>query len=643
MGVEEKKDAGHEFHVLVDDKEDDVGDSKPKTKKSLSFGRLMAQAKPERCILTVGTIALFMTALMQLTIPAWVGTIIDCISGPDVHSKTNTELTKLIIYLGLAHDQQSLLEVAGIGFGSVILIGAIFSFARGTLFTLAGERVVARLRRELFWAIISQDIAFFDETRTGELTNRLAADTTILKDACTINISMGLRQLTTMIGGIVYLFIMSYKLTLVMLGIVPLVAISARCYGMKLRTLSKKTQDALARATEVAEESCSNIRTMKAFSREDLQSMLYNEKIDETYRLGARQAVLYGSFIALIGIFGQGAMVVVLYYGATLVLQGSLSPGTLTSFVLYTLTIAGSLAGLSGIFAEFMKAQGANERVFEIIDRVPAINISGGTTLDQMKGHVKLTDVNFRYPSRPKEQVLSGLNLELRSGTVTALVGPSGGGKSTIVSLIERFYDIVQGDGSITIDGTEVRDLDPKWMHQHIGIITQDPVLFCTSIRDNITYGVKSATQAEIEIAAKAAHAHNFILTFNEGYDTLVGERGVRLSGGQKQRIAIARAILMNPKILIADEATSSLDAESEHIVQKALDSVMDGRTVLVVAHRLSTVKNADNVCVITDGQVVEQGTHDELLLKDAAYAKLVHRQLQHAPTSLSIIGKEEP
>jgi len=225
--------------------------------------------------------------------------------------------------------------------------------------------------------------------------------------------------------------------------------------------------------------------------------------------------------------------------------------------------------------------------------------------------------------------VLSNLTLELVPGTVTALVGPSGGGKSTIVSLIERFYDV--HEGSITIDGMEVRELDPTWLHRKIGIITQDPALFCTSIRDNITYGVEHASQAEIESAAKKAHAHDFICSFSEGYDTMVGERGVRLSGGQKQRVAIARAILMNPKILIADEATSSLDAESEHIVQQALDSVMDGRTVLVVAHRLSTVQNADNVCVITDGNVVESGTHSQLLQANGPYAKLVHRQLQHA------------
>jgi len=334
-------------------------------------------------------------------------------------------------------------------------------------------------------------------------------------------------------------------------------------------------------------------------------------------------------------------MILVLWYGANLVLDGDMSRGTLTSFVLYTLTVGFSLAGLAGLFGSLMKAIGANDRVFQIIDRKPAIPLRGGETLPTLRGQVNFNKVSFWYPSRPKAQVLNEIGLELKPGTVTALVGASGGGKSTIVSLIERFYDVEPQYGSITIDGYNIQALDPSWLHRQIGLVSQEPVLFCTTIRENLTYGVEKASDKDIDQACRMANAYDFISTFPDKYDTLVGERGVRLSGGQKQRVAIARAILMNPKILIADEATSSLDAESEFHVQEALDRLMDGRTVLVVAHRLSTVKNADNVIVIERGQVVEQGTHDALLKKSGSYAKLVRRQLAPAlhPSPLTGTG----
>jgi len=327
-------------------------------------------------------------------------------------------------------------------------------------------------------------------------------------------------------------------------------------------------------------------------------------------------------------------MILVLWYGATLVLNGDMSPGTLTSFVLYTLTVGFSLAGLAGLFGSLMKAVGANDRVFQIIDRQPLVPLRGGEILPSLRGQVNFNKVSFWYPSRPQAQVLNEVTLELKPGTVTALVGASGGGKSTIVSLIERFYDVEPQHGSITIDGYNIQHLDPSWLHRQMGLVSQEPILFATSIRENLTYGVEHATDAEIDQACRMANAYDFINAFPDKHGTLVGERGVRLSGGQKQRVAIARAILMNPKILIADEATSSLDAESEFHVQEALDRLMQGRTVLVVAHRLSTVKNADNVIVIERGKVVEQGTHDSLLKKSGTYAKLVRRQLAPALVS---------
>lgn len=324
-------------------------------------------------------------------------------------------------------------------------------------------------------------------------------------------------------------------------------------------------------------------------------------------------------------------MILVLWYGATLVLNGEMTPGVLLSFVLYTITVGFALAGLSGLFGSMLKAVGANERVFALLEREPEIRLTGGKRLGSLQGHVQLDNVSFYYPSRPEIMVLKGLNLELRLGTVTALVGPSGGGKSTIVALIERFYDVQAG--VLRIDGVDIRELDPSWLHRRIALVSQEPVLFATTIRENVCYGVESASDAQIEQALRAANAWDFVRGFPEGLETVVGERGVRLSGGQKQRIAIARAVLMDPSILIADEATSALDAESEHLVQEALDRVMRGRTVLVVAHRLSTVKNANNVAVIDQGRVVEQGTHDELLAHSGTYSRLVQRQLHSAGT----------
>eukprot|EP00455_Lapot_gusevi_P057506 TRINITY_DN9817_c0_g1_i2.p1 TRINITY_DN9817_c0_g1~~TRINITY_DN9817_c0_g1_i2.p1 ORF type:complete len:391 (-),score=112.37 TRINITY_DN9817_c0_g1_i2:42-1124(-) len=337
----------------------------------------------------------------------------------------------------------------------------------------------------------------------------------------------------------------------------------------------------------------------------------------------------YGLFIALMGLIGSGAMILVLWYGASLVLDGTLSSGVLTSFLLYTLTVGFALAGFSGLFGDLMRAVGANDRVFELLDRDPAIPIRGGAKPATCRGHVVFDHVTFAYPSRPTASVLRDVVMELKPGTVTALVGPSGGGKSTIVSLLEHFYEPLYG--RVLLDGEDLRNLDQAWLHSKIALVSQEPVLFAGSLRDNIQYGVGQASDEQIRSAARMANAEQFILDFPEAFDTLVGERGVRLSGGQKQRVAIARAVLMNPQILLLDEATSALDAESEHLVQEALDRLMrsQGRTVLVVAHRLSTVKHAHNVVVIDHGEVVEQGTHTDLLARSGLYAKLVRRQLQ--------------
>ncbi|MCA9551675.1 MAG: ATP-binding cassette domain-containing protein, partial [Myxococcales bacterium] len=422
----------------------------------------------------------------------------------------------------------------------------------------------------------------------------------------------------------------SPRLTLLMLVVVPPVAVGAAMFGKRIRRLSAASQQKLADAGKVAEETLAGIRTVRSFAQEQAEVRRYGHAVQESFEVSKERIANVAVFSGGASLFGYGAVAAVIWYGGRLVVGEQMTPGELTSFVLYTLMVAFALGSIASLWTDFMRALGAAERVFDLMDRVPGIAHQGGARLEHIEGKLAFEGVRFAYPTRPDVTVLKSLELRIEPGEVVALVGPSGSGKSTVAALISRFYDPLVG--KVTVDGHDVRDLDPEWLRRQIGVVSQEPTLLSTSVAENIRYGKTDATDAEVEAAARAANAHDFITGFPEGYATQVGERGVQLSGGQKQRVAIARAILKNPRLLILDEATSALDAQSEHLVQEALEHLQAGRTTLVIAHRLSTVRDADRVVVMEAGEVRQVGTHDALMAEQGSlYRRLVERQFASA------------
>ncbi len=559
--------------------------------------------RPELSILSMATVSLLIGSSLTLLAPQGIKELVDALGTPDGAAALDDALKMLLgIFLGVG----------------------ILGFIRAWLYTWAGERVVARLRRGLFSRLISREIGFFDAERTGDLINRLSSDTGVLQNAVTVNISMALRFGLQALGSLGVLFWTSVHLTLLMLAMVPFVAIGAAVFARYVRSLSKRTQDALAGASTVAEEVFSNIRTVRSFARESGELERYATRVNEALSMGRQMGLAYGSFQGAASFAAFGSISLVLWYGGHRVMSGELSVGTLTSFLLYTFYLAFSLGALSGLYGDYQRAVGASQRVFELLAQEPVLR-PGSKILPEVVGKMELQQVVFAYPSRADVTVLERVDITLDPGRVVALVGPSGGGKSTVAALLSRFYDPLSG--LVRLDGVDLRELEPSWLRRQIGMVAQEPVLFAMSLGDNIRYGRPEATDAEVEAAAKAANAHDFIMALPEGYRTQVGERGVRLSGGQRQRIAIARALLKDPRVLVLDEATSALDAESEHLVQEALERLMKGRTVLVIAHRLSTVKNADRVVVVEGGKIAESGTHDELVAANGLYHRLVERQ----------------
>eukprot|EP00092_Neocalanus_flemingeri_P007319 GFUD01007905.1.p1 GENE.GFUD01007905.1~~GFUD01007905.1.p1 ORF type:complete len:656 (-),score=137.59 GFUD01007905.1:193-2160(-) len=594
--------------------------------KKSEFRRLLSLASPERYRLAAAMGLLVISSAVTMSVPFALGKIIDIIYDLDQLKVSDQEAQKQVI--------RDRLQKVCLGLAGVFILGGLCNFGRVYMMRVSGQNITANLRNKIFSSIAKQETSFFDKNKTGELINRLSADSQLVSLTVTQQVSDGMRSSLMTLAGAGMMFYMSPHLALVGLGIVPPVSLYAIYMGKKVRLVSKELQDSLAASTELAEEKLSNIRTVRVFAMENREIDAYGVKNNDVLNKSYKEALINAKFYGMTGLSGNMIILTVLYYGGNLVTTEVLTVGNLASFVLYSAYVGIGLGGVSTFYAEMMKGLGASTRLWELVDKQPTIPVSGGLVPAQTPaGHIHFNNVNFAYPTRQDVPIMKGLNLSIPPNSVVAVVGGSGSGKSTLGSLLLRLYE--PDSGNITLDGTDIQDLDPSYLRRYIGTVSQEPVLFSSSIRNNITYGAENpslVTQEQLEKAALEANAHNFISQFPEGYDTLVGERGVMLSGGQKQRVAIARAILKNPSILLLDEATSALDSQSEHEVKIALDRIMKGRSVITIAHRLSTIRNADIVAVVEDGKIVEVGDYLSLLsIEDGKFSRLVKQQIEDA------------
>ena len=510
----------------------------------------------------------------------------------------------------------------------VLILQAIFIYFRTILFVNVTEKTLASLRQFTFNHLIKLPITFFDKRRVGELNSRISSDISLLQETLTTTLADFIRQLIIIIGGTILLAYISIKLTFFMLAILPAVVLLAYFFGRFIRKYSKKAQREVAESNTIVEETLQGIKSVKSYTNEFFESYRYQDKTREIARLGIKGGKYRGAFSSFLVLGLFGSLVAVVWRGSILLAAGEFESGALFSFVLYSGFIGGNIGGMASVYTQIQRFLGATEDLFEIFETEvePIIEIHELKANDKLSGRIQFENLSFTYPSRPQEQVLRNLSFTIDSDQLVALVGPSGAGKTTIASLLLKMYE--PSSGQILFDEKDSREIDFSILRRQIGLVPQDIFLLGGSILENIAYGNPSATADEISEAARQANAWEFIERFPEGLDTIVGERGTQLSGGQRQRIAIARAILKNPKILILDEATSSLDSESEKLVQDALEKLMQGRTSIVIAHRLATIRKADQIIVLDKGMIAEQGTHQQLIARpDGIYQNLLNLQ----------------
>jgi ATP-binding cassette subfamily B protein len=593
----------------------DVTD-RPRTKSLRPLRALLPFLVPHRAILFGALLALLVAAGAMLAAPAALRQLID-------HGLTTANTTILNRYL--------------FGFLGASVAFGVFAALRFYLVTWAGERVVADLRQAVYRRVIRMDPLFFESTRTGEVLSRLTADTTLVQALAGVNLSITLRSILSLVGGLVMLTLTSASLTGVIVIMIPVVIVPMIIVGRRVRRLSRSAQDRIADTSSLVDETLNAIQTVQAFTLEELQSRRYDAAVENSFKAAIRRskvrAVLtaFGTALVFIGI------ALVLWMGARQVLTGQVSWGQLSQFFLYALYVGTAAASLTEMWGEVQRAAGAMERLAELLAARPSITAPAqpAELPPKISGRIAFENVSFSYPSRSDTRALREYSLEVRPGETVAFVGPSGAGKSTTFQLLLRFYD--PQAGCISIDGIDIRTWRPEELRSKIGFVPQDTVLFGATARENIDYGRPGSTDEQIVAAASAAAADEFLRELPEGYNTYLGERGVRLSGGQRQRVAIARAILKDPPILLLDEATSSLDAESERLVQAALNVLMRGRTTLVIAHRLSTVLRADRIVVLQAGRIVAIGKHAELMHGSPLYAKLAALQFNAAEEALEV------
>lgn len=598
---------------------------------------LFVYLKPYKGRFILSLLCIVLSAFTTSLFPFFLGKMIDAAAPGAAVTGTSTAFSGSPLGAGLKELHWSLNTTVLLIFAQ-LSVQTIFSFLRVYLLTEVGEKALADMRKAVYSKLLSMPMSFFTEKRVGELSNRLSSDLSQIQDALSFTLAEFLRGIFTLTIGLLFIFWISTRLALVMLAVVPVIAVLAVVFGMRIRRMSRKAQDQLAESGTIVQETFQGISMVKAFTGEFYEVSRYVKSVYAVVHTAIANARYRGAFVSFMIFSVFGAIAFVMWYGATMIQTGQLTIGSLTMFVIFSMLVGGTFAGFADMFSQLQKTLGATQSIREILRsegepvEIGPVHVAPEYAL---KGEVRFDRVSFRYPGRKDIEVLNSIVLEAGSGEQIALVGPSGAGKSTIASLLLRFYE--PDSGALLFDGRAAAGFPLSQLRRQMAFVPQEVILFGGTIRENIAYGKPEASEEEIIAAARSANAHEFITRFPEQYETVVGERGIKLSGGQRQRIAIARAILKDPAILILDEATSSLDSESEQLVQEALENLMRGRTSFVIAHRLSTIRKADKIVVIDKGMVLESGTHDQLMKSNGLYRKLSDMQFEFGQDTLML------